>query len=86
MSREWLFGILGAIVLAALGTVVTVLVFAGEKWVQDIAVASQPPPVVKRDEFDALKGDVSSIRGTLENQLAVQQALLDAVLNSNGDH
>lgn len=86
MNRETILGIIVAVV-TALVTSIVLWVFgtfeagldaADEAKIKEVIEESR---VITEQEVDQIKGDISTIRGTLDQSLQVQEALLNAILN-----
>lgn len=82
MDKQWWLGVLAAVVLSVIGTITAIFVFAGDKYIEDIAVvAVENNRVITKSEADQIRKSVASLDATQKSMLEVQNKILDALLN-----
>jgi len=83
MDKNWWLGIVAAAAISVIATFGAILVFAGDKYVEDIAIVTvEKNRVITKDEADRLRSDVASMRATLDQIATVQNKMLDAILST----
>lgn len=82
MDKNWWLGILAAVVLSVFGTMATIFIFAGDKYIEEIAEKTvSDNRVISKEEAKEIRLTINSLDATQKSMLEVQNKILDALLD-----